>query len=133
MQNLLLDFTSDNTQIGFRLQRLEVLNWGTFNQKIWKIEPYGFNSLLTGDIGSGKSTLVDAITTMLVPHHKIVYNKAAGSEGKERTLFSYVRGEYKNQKNELDNSSKPIFLRSESDYTVLLSNFYNVGYNQKIT
>lgn len=133
MQNLLLDFTPDNTQIGFRLQRLEVLNWGTFHQKIWKIEPYGFNSLLTGDIGSGKSTLVDAITTLLVPHHKIVYNKAAGAEGKERTLFSYVRGEYKNQKNELDNSSKPIFLRSESDYTVLLSNFYNAGYNQKIT
>lgn len=133
MQNLLLDFAPDNTQIGFRLQRLEVLNWGTFHQKIWKIEPYGFNSLLTGDIGSGKSTLVDAITTLLVPHHKIVYNKAAGAEGKERTLFSYVRGEYKNQKNELDNSSKPIFLRSESDYTVLLSNFYNTGYNQKIT
>ncbi len=133
MQNILLDFAPDNTQIGFRLQRLEVLNWGTFHQKIWKIEPYGFNSLLTGDIGSGKSTLVDAITTLLVPHHKIVYNKAAGAEGKERTLFSYVRGEYKNQKNELDNSSKPIFLRSESDYTVLLSNFYNAGYNQKIT
>ena len=133
MQNLLLDFAPDNLHIGFRLQRLEVLNWGTFDQKIWKIEPCGCNSLLTGDIGSGKSTLVDAITTMLVPHHKIVYNKAAGAEGKERTLFSYVRGEYKNQKNELDNSSKPVFLRSESHYTVLLSNFYNVGYNQKIT
>ncbi|MCX9083764.1 MAG: AAA family ATPase [Candidatus Methanoperedens sp.] len=133
MQNLLLDFTPDKTQIGFRLQRLEMFNWGTFDKKIWKIEPYGFNSLLTGDIGSGKSTLVDAITTMLVPHHKIIYNKAAGAEGKERTLFSYVRGEYTNRKNELDNSSKPVFLRSESDYTVLVTNFCNEGYNQKIT
>jgi uncharacterized protein YPO0396 len=27
----------------------------------------GKNALLTGDIGSGKSTLVDAVTTLLVP------------------------------------------------------------------
>ncbi len=133
MQNLLLDLAADNTRTGFRLQRLEVLNWGTFDQKIWKIEPCGYNSLLTGDIGSGKSTLVDAIITLLVPYQKIVYNKAAGAESKERTLLSYVRGEYKNQKNELDNSSKPVFLRDEGDYSVLLACFYNEGYGQKIT
>ena len=41
---------------GFRLQRLEVLNWGTFHQRVWSLDLQGRNSLLTGDIGSGKST-----------------------------------------------------------------------------
>ena len=52
---------------GFRLQRFEVFNWGTFHQRVWRMEPGGDSVLLTGDIGSGKSTLVDALTTLLVP------------------------------------------------------------------
>lgn len=134
MQDLSLEFASDNAKTGFRLERLEVLNWGTFGGRaIWKIEPGSANSLLTGDIGSGKSTLVDALTTLLVPHQKIVYNKAAGVESRERTIKSYVRGEYKNVKSELSNVAKAEYLRDESDYTVLLACFGNEGYSQKTT
>ena len=79
MQPAQFDFTADDTTTGFRLQRFEVLNWGTFHRHVWRIDPAGRNSLLTGDIGSGKSTLVDAVTTLLVPHNRIVYNKAAGA------------------------------------------------------
>lgn len=80
-----LDFTSDNARSGFRLKKLEVYNWGTFTDQVWSLNPDGKNSLLTGDIGSGKSTLVDAITTLLVPANKIDYNKAAGAEKKNAT------------------------------------------------
>ena len=66
------------------LHRLEIYNWGTFHQRIWSLVPGGDNELLTGDIGSGKSTLVDAITTLLVPPQKIAYNKAAGADARER-------------------------------------------------
>lgn len=132
MQDL-LDFSTDKSLTGFRLYRMEVLNWGTFDRKVWKIEPCGFNSLLTGDIGSGKSTLVDAITSLLVAHQKIVYNKAAGADAKERSLFTYVRGEYKKKKSEWDSSSKSVFLRTDNDYSVLLAYFYNGGYNQGVT
>jgi hypothetical protein len=52
---------------GCRLQRLEVYNWGTFDRDVWCFDVDGRNALLTGDIGSGKSTLVDAITTLLLP------------------------------------------------------------------
>lgn len=129
----LIDFATDNAQTGFRLQQFEVLNWGTFDRKIWKLEPAGFNSLLTGDIGSGKSTLVDALTTLLVPHQKITYNKAAGAESRERTRYSYIRGEYKNRKDELTNRSMSVYLREEDVYSVLLAYFYNQGYGQGIT
>jgi uncharacterized protein YPO0396 len=126
MQNSLVDFSEDFRK-GFRLYRLEVYNWGTFNRKIWKIEPDGFNSLLTGNIGSGKSTLVDAIITLLVPPKKIIYNKAAGAESRERDLNSYVRGEHKNQKNE-NGISVPVYLRDDKQYSVIVARFNNRGF-----
>ena len=58
-------------QLGFRLARLEVYNWGTFDGEVWSLAPEGATSLLTGDVGSGKSTLVDAIITLLVPPRRI--------------------------------------------------------------
>jgi len=128
----LLDFESDNSLTGFRLRRFEIFNWGTFsNLAVFDLD--GFNSLLTGNIGSGKSTVVDALTTMLVPHNKIIYNRAAGSERKERTLASYIRGEYRSEKSDAYGSSKSVYLRDEKSYSVLLANFYNKGYCESVT
>lgn len=62
MEELFDTHPEDFNLAGYRLQYLEVLNWGTFNQVRWQIQPNGQNALLTGDIGSGKSTLVDALT-----------------------------------------------------------------------
>ncbi|HXH54979.1 MAG TPA: ATP-binding protein, partial [Gammaproteobacteria bacterium] len=111
------------TKNSYKLDRLEIYNWGTFDQTVWKLNPAGFHSLLTGDIGSGKSTIVDAITTLLVPHHKIVYNKAAGAENKERTLSSYIRGEYKAEKDDKNQMAKAVALRDHTQYSVLLAHF----------
>ena len=80
MDALGFDFANDPTRAGFRLHRAEVFNWGTFNRQVWHLDTAGSNCLVTGDIGSGKSTLVDAITTLLVPAQRITYNKAAGAE-----------------------------------------------------
>ena len=78
---------------GCRLQRLEVYNWGTFDGAVWTFDVDGANALLTGDIGSGKSTLVDAITTQLLPAHRVSYHKAAGPDPRERDLRSYRLGQ----------------------------------------
>jgi uncharacterized protein YPO0396 len=109
---------------GFRLQRLELLNWGTFHGRVWVLLSDGSNALLTGDIGSGKSTIVDAITTLLLPPRKVAYNRAAGAESKERTLRSYVQGHYKSERNETTGASRPIGLRTDgSSYSVILGVF----------
>ncbi len=118
---------------GFRLHCLELYNWGTFHNDVWHIDPGGRNSLLTGDIGSGKSTLVDAVTTLLVPHHRIVFNKAAGAGTKERSLYSYIRGEYKNVKYDYEQTGKPVALRDENACTILLGYFYNQAFDTGIT
>jgi uncharacterized protein YPO0396 len=128
-----LNFVADDTLSGFRLQRLEVFNWGTFDNRVWSLQLDGLNGLLTGDIGSGKSTLVDAITTLLVPAHRIAYNKAAGANSKERTLRSYVLGHYKSERNEITGADKPIALRDHNNYSVILGVFHNAGYDQTVS
>jgi len=132
-QTLGLNFVADDTLSGFRLQRLEVFNWGTFDNRVWTLQLDGLNGLLTGDIGSGKSTLVDAITTLLVPAHRIAYNKAAGANSKERTLRSYVLGHYKSERNEITGAAKPISLRDHNSYSVILGVFHNAGYDQTVS
>ena len=133
MQPGLLNFTASDHEAGFRLNRLELYNWGTFDRKIWHIEPGGHNGLLTGDIGSGKSTLVDGLVTLLVPHQRIIYNKAAGAESRERSLYSYIRGEYKSEKDDLTQGARAVALRDESHYTVLLACFVNQGLGLVVT
>lgn len=130
---LALDFLSDDSRTGFRLEVLEVLNWGTFDKRVWRYELGGRNGLLTGDIGSGKSTLVDAITTLLVPAHRVAYNKAAGADARERTLRSYVLGYYKSERSEATGGTRPVPLRNASSYSVVLGVFRNEGYDQSVT
>lgn len=129
----MLDFASSDERAGFRLHDIEVYNWGTFHQRVWRFPTGGDNTLLTGDIGSGKSTMVDAITTLLVPAQKIAYNKAAGAEARERTLRSYVLGYYKSERSESGASARPVALRDHNSYSVILGHFYNEGYDQHVT
>ncbi len=132
-QTLGLDFVGDDSLAGFRLSRLEVLNWGTFDNRVWTLHLGGKNALLTGDIGSGKSTLIDAVTALLVPAHRVAFNKAAGAELRERTLRSYVLGHYKSERNEQSGAAKPVSLRDHNSYSVVLGVFHNAGYQQTIT
>lgn len=118
---------------GFRLHRLELLNWGTFHQGVRTFRLDGLNSLLTGDIGSGKSTVVDAITTLLLPANRIEYNKAAGAQKKERSLMSYVRGFHKSTRSTGGEYSKPVALRGTGDLTVVLAVFHNAVLDKSVT
>ncbi len=128
-----LEFMDNDQLAGFRLQRLEVFNWGTFDGHVWTLHLNGQNNLLTGDIGSGKSTLVDAVTTLLVPAHRVAYNKAAGAVSRERTLKSYVLGHYKSERQESLGNAKPVALRDMNSYSVILGVFHNEGYSKTVT
>lgn len=129
----LLSFLPGTAPAGFRLQHMELLNWGTFDGRIWRLELGGRNGLLTGDIGSGKSTLVDAITTLLVPASRVAYNRAAGAESRERTLKSYVLGYYKSERQGELGTAKPVSLRDYDKYSVILGVFANASLNKTVT
>lgn len=111
---------------GFRLQYIEIFNWGTFDENIWKLYPNGKNSLLTGANGSGKTTLVDAIITLLVPPNKRHYNQSSGAASKrERNEKTYVQGAYSRVQSEGGLGAKTKYLRSKDDFSILLGVFYN--------
>jgi uncharacterized protein YPO0396 len=128
MENLFEEFA---TFRGFRLDWFEFLNWGIFNSSIYRIDFNLQNALLSGEIGSGKSTIVDAITTLLLPTNMIVYNKAAGAKAKERTIQSYILGEYKKSLDE-NGIAGVKRLRSEKDFSVLLAKFKNEGLMEEV-
>lgn len=118
---------------GFRLERLEVLNWGTFHKAPWVFRPGGRDALLTGDIGSGKSTLVDAICTLLLPPQKIAFNKAAGADKRERDLRSYVLGHHRSETVEATGQSRAVSLRGPGSYSVILGVFANPVMNATVS
>ncbi len=89
-----INFSGGDGETGFRLERLEVFNWGTFHGVVHVLKMGGLAALLTGPNGSGKSTLVDALLTLLVPQRMgRNYNMAAGARRKkERTEKTYIQG-----------------------------------------
>lgn len=74
----------------FILTRLELYNWGGFQgYHRAEIDPYG--TAVIGPTGSGKTTLVDALMTLLCANPR--YNLAStGGHESDRDLVSYVRG-----------------------------------------
>lgn len=91
-------FSLNPAESGYRLHRMEVWNWGTFDDQIYTIAPGGENSLLTGANGSGKTTFVHALLTLLAAERRMrSFNMSAeGKTKNERTEESYVLGEYAN-------------------------------------
>lgn len=107
---------------------MEVFNWGTFDGKIHTIKPGGETSLLTGANGSGKTTFIDALLTLMVPEKKYrFYNQSSGTEKKgDRTEDSYVLGGY-GMINTENGSSRTLYLREnrETAYSIIMAGFSN--------
>lgn len=82
--------TATGDGVSFCLAELEVVNWGPFEGRHrCLIHPEG--TAIIGPTGSGKTTLVDALMTLLAPFPK--YNLAStGGHESDRDLISYVRG-----------------------------------------
>jgi uncharacterized protein YPO0396 len=109
---------------GVRLEQFQMLNWGTFDGTVARLDVDGSNALLTGNVGAGKSTIVDGLTTLFASAHKVTYNRAAGADRSERSLATYVLGQYSNIYDEATGTTRPQSLRERrSAYSVLLARF----------
>lgn len=127
-------FSTSSDIAGFRLQYMEVFNWGTFDKKVFRINPQGNNSLLTGANASGKSTYIDALLTLIVPAKRDrFYNQSSGVEKKgDRTEETYVLGHYGNIQEEGKSSTSTQKLRDRNTYSVILVHFKNAD-EKKVT
>lgn len=120
---------------GFRLERLEVRNWGTFHDKIHVLDSAGQTALLLGENGSGKSTLVDALLTLLVPKTKRNYNlSAGGTKKRERDERTYVLGAYGSESKSEESRAETKVLRKAGDPpSILLALFKNYASGEAVT
>lgn len=84
------------------LTHLDLYNWGPFGGRhCAEIDPKG--TAIIGPTGSGKTTLVDALMTLLT--HQPRYNLAStGGHESDRDLISYIRGVSGAGNNSGDNS-----------------------------
>jgi uncharacterized protein YPO0396 len=125
---------NESALAGYRLHRLEVFNWGTFDGAVHSMMLDGQTSLLVGQNGAGKSTLVDALLTLLVrPGKTRNYNLAAGAKQTERSEKSYIQGAFDRRSQEDTNRGEVQFLRGPGTYSVLLACFRNGPANRAFT
>ncbi|WP_017164962.1 SbcC/MukB-like Walker B domain-containing protein [Xanthomonas phaseoli] len=111
----------------FRMRRLQVHNWGTFNGLTEvPIAEKGF--LFVGRSGSGKSTLLDAMSALLTPPSIVDFNAAAREaerSGRDRSLVSYVRGAWADQQDSASGEIATQYLRKGATWTALVLEYAN--------
>lgn len=99
----------------FHLSRLQVINWGVFDG--YHSIPFSEGgALIAGASGSGKSSLLDAISLGFLPFNRRNFNasgdnSAAGSSAGRRTVDKYVRGAWGQRSD--GGTSKVMYLRGD--------------------
>ena len=111
----------------WRLARVEVVNWGTFHGH-YSIDIARQGHLFTGASGSGKSSLLDAIASVLTPDKWLRFNAAAqeaASRTDDRSLVSYVRGAWSKEADEHLDRAVSTYLRRGATWSGILLRYEN--------
>lgn len=118
----------------FRICQLQVFNWGTFSDiHTIPISERGF--LFVGRSGTGKSTLLDAFSALLTPPRWIDFNAAAREadrSGRDRSLVTYIRGAWAEQKDGESGEIATRYLRSSTTWSALALCYQNTN-GQSVT
>lgn len=84
------DLATGTEQKSFVLSGLDIFNWGPFGGR-HHVDIDAGGTAIIGPTGSGKTTLVDALITLIVERPR--YNLAStGGHDSDRDLISYIRG-----------------------------------------
>lgn len=111
----------------WRLARIDVANWGTFN---------GYHSLavdrkgllVTGASGSGKTSLLDAVTMVLAPPRNRHLNAAArdaSSKGEDRTPVSYIRGAWRHEADDTGEITSSYLRKNTATWSGIMLRYEN--------
>jgi uncharacterized protein YPO0396 len=119
----------------FCLNRLQVINWGIFSgYHSITLSPNG--SLITGASGSGKSSLLDAISLGFLAHNRRNFNAsgdntAMGSSASRRTVDKYVRGAWGEM--QVGTTMRPIYLRPTGATWAAVALTYSTAAGEAVT
>lgn len=94
------DETSAKAYKGFRLDRIELRNFGGYHSggDLSQIAEFNFRNghgVFTGEIGAGKSTVIDAMRLLYRARPR--FNSATDAKSKDRDVRSYALGYFANE------------------------------------
>jgi len=110
----------------FRLVRLELYNWGTFDG-LFDVPVAAKGFLVIGPSGSGKSSLLDAHASLITPQKWLDFNVAARENerrGHDRNLVTYIRGAWSQQTGELGETAVQ-YLRRGTTWSAIAETYQN--------
>lgn len=127
-----------STQVDqYYLSRLQLINWGVFDG--YHSIPFSTGgALITGSSGSGKSSLLDAISLAFLPDHRRNFNAsgdatAAGSSSGKRTVGKYVRGAWGERRDGTGAHREIMYLRGTGPAWAAISVTYTSTSGSSIT
>lgn len=104
----------------WRLEGVEIANWGTMDGRIYRFPISRRGHLITGPSGSGKSSILDAIAAVITPDRWLKFNQAAqtgGERSAHRSVISYLRGAWSRQQDEREDRVVSAFLRPKATWS----------------
>ena len=102
-----------------RLAQVQLVNWGTFHGA-FSLDVPRKGLLVTGPSGSGKSSLLDALSAVLVQPRWLAFNAAAqegGTGDRSRSIVSYVRGAYRREADQTTGEVTTAYLREGATWS----------------
>lgn len=96
----------------FRISHVQVLNWGAY-AGLQTMAVSRMGTAILGPSGRGKSTLLDAMASVVLPNPQ-EFNQAARDDygrKRERTVYSYARGQTDQRQDENQRSATTNYLR----------------------
>ena len=112
----------------WRLAEIQLANWGTFDKAIYRLTIARKGHLITGASGSGKSSLLDAVSTVLTPDKWLRFNEAAqtgGAQRDRRSVVSYLRGAWSQRIDDNEDKVVDDYLRTGTTWSAILLRYEN--------
>jgi uncharacterized protein YPO0396 len=99
-------------QFQFRISTVQILNWGAYSG-LQTMTGARSGIAIVGPSGRGKSTLLDAMASVILPNPQEFNQAARDDRGKkrERTVYSYARGHTDQRQDENGRSATTNYLR----------------------
>jgi uncharacterized protein YPO0396 len=96
----------------FRIERVQVLNWGGY-AGLQVMSMGRTSTAILGPSGRGKSTLLDAMASVIMPNPQEFNQAARDDKGsrRERTVYTYARGLTVSRQDDNGRSVTPSYLR----------------------
>jgi uncharacterized protein YPO0396 len=96
----------------YRIERVQILNWGSY-AGLQVMRAGRTSTAILGPSGRGKSTLLDAMASVIMPNPQEFNQAARDDKGRkrERTVYTYARGLTVSHQDENGRSATPSYLR----------------------